>query len=402
MSVAWGISEIVWTDKFFLFSSNSSFLSCLWSHMEETVKITIPSLDQFKDEEPEPETKVKPKFKSGSGLLSFLPPPKNSGSSEKCNFTPYVLTKKKEFEKKPQAIKSSLGKPFVNKNKQISPVVKTISSKTESISEDVSNNDDDDNYNTPTSDFFSLESNNNKIEIEGVNVLHTEQSDKSSLFSSLPEPAQTSDSYYMSSHQEIESPSIPVASAQGISNVEEYNWNETYDTANDQTDTLSFIEDERFKKIKGRKEPEGINIIDVNADDQLSGKDEWLMQSLTEERVQRPSKRRHDMPTQLQKRKHQITYLAYQAKERELDLKNQWALNRLTRYNPNIEWFCSAKLVLELLAAVHMLHLYFGTWDTGTIITLRHKASLGYADTLQDFATGWSNDDSTSESEKEI
>ncbi|GFS34577.1 proline-rich protein PRCC [Trichonephila inaurata madagascariensis] len=293
---------------------------------KETVKITIPSLDQFKDEEPEPEKKLKPKFKSGSGLLSFLPPPKNSGSSEKCNFTPYVLTKKKEIEKKPQAIKSSLEKPFVNK--QISPV-KTISSKTEPISEDVSNNNDDDD-NCNTSDFFSLESNNNKIEI-GVDVLHTEQSDKSSLFSSLPEPAQTSDSYYISSHQEIESPSIPVASAQGISNVEEYNWNETYDNANDQTDTLSFIKDERFKKIKGRKEPEGINIIDVNADDQLTGKEEWLMQSLTEERVQRPSKRRHDMPTQLQKRKHQITYLAYQAKERELDLKNQWSLNRLTR-----------------------------------------------------------------------
>ncbi|GFX99127.1 hypothetical protein TNCV_2493081 [Trichonephila clavipes] len=61
-----------------------------------------------------------------------------------------------------------------------------------------------------------------------------------------------------------------------------------------------------------------------------------------------------------------------------------------------------AKLVLELLAVVHMLHLYFSTLDTGAIITLSQKHSLGYADTLQDAATGWSMDDSDSECEMEI
>lgn len=295
----------------------------------ETIKITIPSLDQFKDEEPEPETKVKPKFKGGSGLLSFLPPPKNSGSSEKYNFTPHVLTKKKDSEKKPQDVKSSLEKSFVN-CQQITKIAKTITSKIEPISGDVSN-DDDGNQNTSTSDFFSLESNNNKIEIES-DVLNTDEPDESCFFTSRPAAtsAQTSDLYHISSHQEAESPSsVLVTSVQGVSNVEEYNLNENYDTVTDQAETL--IKDERFKKIKGRKELEDINIIDVSADDQLTGKDEWLMQSLTEEKVHRPSKRRHDMPTQLQKRKHQITYLAYQAKERELDLKNQWSLNRRTR-----------------------------------------------------------------------
>ncbi|GFU37079.1 proline-rich protein PRCC [Nephila pilipes] len=297
----------------------------------ETVKITIPSLDQFKDEDPEPETKAKPKFKSGSGLLSFLPPPKNSGSS--YNFTPHILTKKKDNEQKPQFIKSSLEKHSVN-NKQISSVVETqISSKTETISADISNNYEDNNHRTSISDFFSLESINNKTEVEVDGAVDVKQPVKSSLFSSLPEPAQTAEFYYASSNQEIESPftSIPAASVQGISNEEEYCWNKNYDTVSDQTGTLPFIKDEKFQKFKGRREFEDINIIDVKADDQLTGKDEWLMQSLTEEKVQRPSKRRHEMPTQLQKRKHQITYLAYQAKERELDLKNQWALNRRTR-----------------------------------------------------------------------
>ncbi|GFU61041.1 hypothetical protein TNCV_4436711 [Trichonephila clavipes] len=62
----------------------------------------------------------------------------------------------------------------------------------------------------------------------------------------------------------------------------------------------------------------------------------------------------------------------------------------------------STKLVLELLAAVHMLHLCFGTWDTGAIIKLRQKHRLGYADTLQGAATGWSSGDLASESETEI
>lgn len=61
----------------------------------------------------------------------------------------------------------------------------------------------------------------------------------------------------------------------------------------------------------GRKK-EDIQFIDVNADDQLTGKEQWLMQSLTEEKIHRPSKRKGEMPTQQQKRKHQITYLAFQ------------------------------------------------------------------------------------------
>lgn len=38
-----------------------------------------------------------------------------------------------------------------------------------------------------------------------------------------------------------------------------------------------------------------------------------------------------DQPTGQQRRKHQITYLIHQAKERELELKNNWAENKLTR-----------------------------------------------------------------------
>ncbi|GFW14782.1 poly polymerase [Trichonephila clavipes] len=64
------------------------------------------------------------------------------------------------------------------------------------------------------------------------------------------------------------------------------------------------------------------------------------------------------------------------------------------------EGIARAKLMLDLLAAEHILHLYFGTWDTGAIFTVKQKKSLGYANTLQDATTVWSSDDSASETRR--
>ncbi|GFV02532.1 hypothetical protein TNCV_5017001 [Trichonephila clavipes] len=74
------------------------------------------------------------------------------------------------------------------------------------------------------------------------------------------------------------------------------------------------------------------------------------------------------------------------------------------RYGILLNSIVSAKYLPELLAAVHMLHLYFGSRNTGAITnhTQTKTSCLGYADTFQDAATGWSSDDSASESKKEI
>merc|ERR1712150_218729 len=89
-------------------------------------------------------------------------------------------------------------------------------------------------------------------------------------------------------------------------------------------------------RLQGRKAfgKEAINIIDVHQDDQIS-KDE-LMKTLSEEQptsqmMSHSKKKNKDMPSGQQKRKHQITYLAFKAKEREIDLKNEWASNRANK-----------------------------------------------------------------------
>ncbi|NXX98859.1 PRCC protein, partial [Centropus bengalensis] len=96
----------------------------------------------------------------------------------------------------------------------------------------------------------------------------------------------------------------------------------------------SFIDDEAFKRLQGKRNRgrEEINFVDIKGDDQLSGAQQWLTKSLTEEKtVKSFSKRKGDQPTGQQRRKHQITYLIHQAKERELELKNTWSENKLSR-----------------------------------------------------------------------
>ena len=72
------------------------------------------------------------------------------------------------------------------------------------------------------------------------------------------------------------------------------------------------------------------NIIEINQSDLLGDVEISQSKRLTEEAdymSQIPSTKFSGQ----EKRKHQMTYLAYQAQERELELKNQWAANRASK-----------------------------------------------------------------------
>jgi len=79
----------------------------------------------------------------------------------------------------------------------------------------------------------------------------------------------------------------------------------------------------------GEETADDIQIIDVNVNQQLGSSNEWLKNISQESDEQ--YKYRGPAPTGSAKRKHQITYLAFQAKQRELELKNEWAKNRITK-----------------------------------------------------------------------
>lgn len=76
---------------------------------------------------------------------------------------------------------------------------------------------------------------------------------------------------------------------------------------------------------------EEANIIEISGEDIKPDEREWLVKAMTEEPVQRPVSMQGAGPSSQSKKKHQITYLAHQAKAMEVELKNNWSQNRMAR-----------------------------------------------------------------------
>ncbi|XP_033634347.1 proline-rich protein PRCC-like isoform X2 [Asterias rubens] len=100
--------------------------------------------------------------------------------------------------------------------------------------------------------------------------------------------------------------------------------------------------DKEFRRVMGKRNigKEAINMIEIAADEQIGPNNglDWMTKSLTEEKEYRVKLKKEQLPSGQQKRKHQITFLAHQAKERELELKNQWANNRQTRQQTQMKY----------------------------------------------------------------
>ena len=69
-----------------------------------------------------------------------------------------------------------------------------------------------------------------------------------------------------------------------------------------------------MRQLCGRKDRKAAasQILDVHGDNLVMNSQEWLLQSLSEEKVQKSHKKKNDGPSTVEKRKHQITYLAHQ------------------------------------------------------------------------------------------
>ncbi|GFN80572.1 papillary renal cell carcinoma (translocation-associated) [Plakobranchus ocellatus] len=107
--------------------------------------------------------------------------------------------------------------------------------------------------------------------------------------------------------------------------------NEDQDTVTDD-DLKQFMSEKEFHRLSGKRKrglEQAINFVDANVDDYVDPSE--VSKHLTEETEYVSHKNKDNMPTAQQRRKKQITYLAYQAKERELELKNTWAQNRMTK-----------------------------------------------------------------------
>ncbi|XP_076631069.1 uncharacterized protein LOC143346644 [Colletes latitarsis] len=318
------------------------------------VKITVPSLSDFKDiEEDNAKKSNKIKLSSkGTKLFALLPPPKGAEVKSTNNLVPSIINK--------TIAKTNQMKAGNNTNAGGSETVKTA--KVETVKSSIgisydSNSEDEDDAITDgdtnsTTDFFALtttESISNRMLdhlksdvplIEKTNnfdsgINNDSSKDDNTLNTSIKETyTNVSQKTLVSTVMNLPKeeillknkaevgPKLPVPE-------QEYNIDTEGNVAFDDK-AIEYLCGKRGIKRKN-KEIEEANIIEINGEDIKPDEREWLVKALTEEPVQRPVSMQGGGVNSQSKKKHQITYLAHQAKAMEMELKNQWAQNRMTR-----------------------------------------------------------------------
>lgn len=290
---------------------------------KQPVKILIPNLSEFPEEE-ESTSKTK-KSRGLTGLMDILPAPRNASVSQKTvSLVPHAVSKK--------ATESAVAKKTKIKENSNSGLV------------DYEDKDSDNEEISNQNDFFSLNSakkltTENNLNMNDIAERTVESNNESNVKNSVDVNTDASVNINQEWTENSESSNIFIQEDQQFEIIETpITYEEIIEPdvkneeiAENQSQEIDFT-DERFLRLQGKKQrgKEEIQIIDISADQQLPNEN-LLIKNLTDESLYYSSRKKGKMPTALQRRKHQITYLAFQAKERELELKNQWAKNRMTR-----------------------------------------------------------------------
>lgn len=247
------------------------------------VKIFLPSYkatdDQLEDDNDEREFKrFKYSSSRGSALKSLLPPPKHK-SVKTTSFVPDILKRKAEST-------------TVSRPTNLRPTIKAIDDDDESVNFFTFDQDKNDTNNV---EFRPQAVQANKFETDLIHSRFNDRSIKASFHSSSGDDQSNS-----SSHR-------PPAQ----------------ETAYQKERKLKYEIEKKF----GEEVGDDVRIQEVNIANHLNDNLDYL-KTVSEERevqVKGPA------PSSMAKRKHQITYLAYQAKQNETKLKNEWAQGRINR-----------------------------------------------------------------------
>ncbi|KAK9510024.1 hypothetical protein O3M35_004898 [Rhynocoris fuscipes] len=267
----------------------------LTKNRTQPIRISIPSLEDDNEIE-DTKPKLKPSSKK-SGLFAILPKPKQHLLVPPSLRVPNQVKKKPEVKKPLPSVKSSAK---VNPNsKKAAP---QVSSSTENLS------DDDDEQ--PQSFFFLPEE-------KGVeDKFNFEDIDKEIMGASTPLDEKNVAAV---EHQ-------PDTSAQIVATDESQAQMSQYSSDASEVE----LDKEALEKLCGRRGKRlagEIEMVNVSGAELVGDSKLWLAKDLTTQKVH-AKKAKFDP---LQRRKHQITFLAAHAREQELELSNQWANNRMTR-----------------------------------------------------------------------
>lgn len=313
----------------------------------EPVKITVPQIqrqDSDSDDD-EPAAKKLQNQGAGTGLSSLLPQPKNLTVKETDRpLIPHALTKRQE----PKGPKPGTPAQGLGSSASPSAIKAAAKSAALQLARQIASDDQDNEEDITPQNYFSLGESSQPLPA----VVPSIDPEPGALAEPLPfaaadEPGQSdapldfggkheaTGTWGGQYHQYQQPIAGPEAFPQGYYNEPYYQDPNPGVSEAEEPSHSAMFDDEAFMRLQGKRNrgKEEVKFLEIKGDDQLSGNQQWMTKSMTEEKQQRQSfsKKKGEQPTGQQRRKHQITYLIHQAKERELELKNNWAENRLTR-----------------------------------------------------------------------
>ncbi|KAM3858677.1 proline-rich protein PRCC [Diretmus argenteus] len=313
----------------------------------EPVRITVPQIqtqDSDSDDDEPAKKKLQPQG-PGTGLSSLLPQPKNLTVKETQRpLIPHTLTKRLE-PKGPKPGAPARG--LLGSSASPSAIKAAAKSAALQLARQIASDDQDNEEDVAPENYFSLGESSQPLPAV-VPSLDPEPGTPTVVLPLVPDaesgqadaPLDFGLSHegagpWGGQHPQYQPIAGPEAFPQGYYN-EPYYQDPNSDLAEaEEPGSSAMFDDEAFMRLQGKRNrgKEEVKFLEIKGDDQLSGSQQWMTKSITEEKQERKSfsKKKGDQPTGQQRRKHQITYLIHQAKERELELKNSWADNKLTR-----------------------------------------------------------------------
>ncbi|KAM4630827.1 proline-rich protein PRCC [Polymixia lowei] len=316
----------------------------------EPVRITIPQIqrENSDSDDDEPAKKRLQPQGPGTGLSSLLPQPKNLTVKETHRpLVPHTLTKRLE-PKGPKPATPAQG--LLGSSASPSAIKAAAKSAALQLARQIATDDQDNDEEVAPENYFSLGESSEPLPAV-VPSLDPEpgaptavlplgpgaeggQSDAPLDFGLNHEGPGTGP--WVGQHPQYQQPVTgPEAFPEGYYNEPYYQEPNPGLAEAEEPGSSAMFDDEAFMRLQGKRNrgKEEVKFLEIKGDDQLSGNQQWMTKSITEEKQERKSfsKKKGDQPTGQQRRKHQITYLIHQAKERELELKNSWAENKLTR-----------------------------------------------------------------------
>lgn len=283
----------------------------------QPVKITIPSLADLEDgvyRKPEKLVTVPQSLSKSSGLLSMLPVPKFG--SIKTTSTKTLSTSK------PTTTISLVPRTVVAKAKNDAKLKAQAGVEVNPFSTTVNDgSDDSDHEGNENGDFFSLNDDEKLPEVNASEISAMVSKKAANIAKFANDLKHTSIVNTMESIKDVEGTSKDFGQQSSISKL-------VRNTAEEDVNLQALVGARAAKRAR----KEDIEFIEISQDQVTMNHDEWIQSHLAQQTEYQPTgKLNITDPGSGTKKKHQITYLAYQAKANEQELQAMWAANRHTR-----------------------------------------------------------------------